>query len=71
MKQPSEPADGRRFQDAPAEQRCGWTIKLRDGSTAQCGRRRKFGWGYCGQHIAMSKAGKSPAEARETEAEGS
>ena len=39
----------RRFIDAPADQRCAWTVRLRDGSEAQCGR-RKTGNNLCTQH---------------------
>jgi hypothetical protein len=39
----------RRFIDAPREFRCVWTITLRDGSKAQCGRRKAIGQ-LCMQH---------------------
>lgn len=42
----------RRFIDAPTEQRCVWTITLRDGSEAQCGRRKTNG-DLCTQHAKM------------------
>lgn len=42
----------RRFIDADAEQRCEWTVKLRDGSLAQCGRRHTDGQ-LCTQHAKM------------------
>lgn len=40
----------RRFIDTPAEQRCQHTITLRDGSKAQCGKRRRAGGTLCTQH---------------------
>jgi len=43
---------GRMYLDPPAKLRCQATITLRDGSKAQCGRRRKVG-GLCTQHDAM------------------
>lgn len=42
-----------RFIDAPADERCEWTIKLRDGSGAQCGRRRVVG-SLCTQHAKIA-----------------
>lgn len=47
----------RRFIDAPAEQRCAWTVKLRDGSQAQCGRRKVVG-DLCTQHAKMAERWK-------------
>lgn len=47
----------RRFIDAPIEERCGWNIRLRDGSGAQCGRRRLVGGRFCAQHAKMAKQG--------------
>lgn len=44
----------RRFIDAPSEQRCSWTVTLRDGSKAQCGRRKTSG-DLCTQHSKMAK----------------
>jgi hypothetical protein len=46
---------GRRFIDAPYELRCEWTIKLADGSEAQCGRRKVRGL-LCTQHQKMHDA---------------
>lgn len=43
----------RRFIDASAEERCEWTVTLRDGSTAQCGRRHTDGQ-LCTQHAKMA-----------------
>ena len=45
----------RRFIDAPYELRCGWTITLRDGSKAQCGRHHTNGR-LCTQHEKMRAA---------------
>ena len=45
----------RRFIDAPYEHRCQWTVKLPDGSEAQCGRRRTVGT-LCTQHAKIAKA---------------
>lgn len=42
----------RRFIDATADERCEWTIKLRDGSEAQCGRKHTDGQ-LCTQHAKM------------------
>lgn len=39
-----------RFVDAPLAERCRWNITLRDGSLAQCGRRRMAGGWQCSQH---------------------
>lgn len=44
----------RKFIDAPQHSRCVHTIKLKDGSTAQCGRWRKVG-DYCTQHAKMRR----------------
>lgn len=44
----------RRFFDATLEERCVWIIKLRDGSEAQCGR-RKTNDDLCTQHTKMEK----------------
>ncbi|MFC4275529.1 hypothetical protein [Achromobacter aloeverae] len=44
----------RRFIDPTAEERCEWTIKLRDGSEAQCGRRHVDGQ-LCTQHKRMAE----------------
>jgi hypothetical protein len=52
----------RRFVDAPADQRCSCTIFLRDGSEAQCGRRKKVG-GLCTQHTRMAAGYPAFAEA--------
>lgn len=38
-----------RFLDAPQAQRCAFSVILRDGSGAQCGRYRKIG-ALCRQH---------------------
>lgn len=43
----------RRFIDATAEERCEWTVTLRDGSTAQCGRRHTDGQ-LCTQHAKIA-----------------
>ena len=43
---------GSRFVDAPTELRCEWDVTLRDGSKAQCGRRKRFGL-LCAQHKKM------------------
>ncbi len=43
----------RRFVDADPDRRCGAIVYLRDGSSAQCGRRKKFGH-YCTQHAKIS-----------------
>jgi hypothetical protein len=45
----------RRFVDAPQDFRCQWTIKLRDGSEAQCGRYITHGQ-LCTQHSKMHDA---------------
>jgi hypothetical protein len=45
----------RRFIDAPYEQRCRWTVTLRDRSQAQCGRYQKVG-NLCTQHAKMADA---------------
>lgn len=46
----------RRFFDAPDHIRCIWTIKLRDGSEAQCGRRSVPGpQQLCTQHARMDE----------------
>lgn len=45
----------RRFVDAPNETRCKWDRVLRDGSGAQCGRRRAVG-DYCTQHARIANA---------------
>lgn len=45
----------RKFFDAPADQRCEWTITLRDGSKAQCGRKKTTGQ-LCTQHAKMEAA---------------
>lgn len=51
----------RRFIDAPRELRCEWTITLRDGSKAQCGRYRRLGArNLCTQHRKMHGAMKFP-----------
>ncbi len=42
----------RRFFDAPPAKRCEASIRLKDGSMAQCGRSRKDGHLYCWQHVA-------------------
>jgi hypothetical protein len=42
----------RRWTDAKPAERCVQDIKLRDGSGAQCGRRRTLGHLYCAQHLA-------------------
>lgn len=42
----------RRFIDAPSELRCEWEITLRDGSKAQCGRRKAVR-NLCTQHANM------------------
>lgn len=42
----------RRFIDAPQDERCKYDITLRDGSGAQCGRRKVDG-DYCRQHAAI------------------
>lgn len=39
----------RRFVDTPSDERCRWTITLRDGSEAQCVRRKAIG-DLCAQH---------------------
>ncbi len=53
----------RRFIDAPTGERCEWTIRLRDGSEAQCGRKRAFGARFCTQHAKMEKRGElQPSE---------
>lgn len=49
----------RTFIDAPTEQRCAWTVKLADGSEAQCGRYRKIG-DLCTQHHKMHDAMEFP-----------
>jgi hypothetical protein len=43
----------RRFIDATAEERCEWTVTLRDGSKAQCGRKHVNGQ-LCTQHAKMA-----------------
>lgn len=44
----------RRFIDATTDQRCEWTVTLRDGSKAQCGRRRKVR-NMCTQHAKIEQ----------------
>jgi len=47
----------RRFIDALGEDRCMWTITLRDGSDARCGRRKQNAIGNgdcCTQHAKMA-----------------
>ena len=39
-----------RFFDAPHPARCQAMVKLRDGTTAQCGRYREWGRRFCWQH---------------------
>lgn len=59
----------RRFIDAPDAVRCRATIRLRDGSAAQCGRRQVPGFLCCWQHLktenVMSETKPSIEEARE------
>lgn len=43
----------RRFVDALNGDRCAWTITLKDGSDAQCGRRHTDGL-LCSQHKKMA-----------------
>lgn len=46
----------RRFIDAPTAVRCLATVRLRDGSTAQCGRRGvKLRDGLCVQHWRIAQ----------------
>jgi hypothetical protein len=45
----------RRYINPPPLQRCIHTIRLRDGSLAQCGRRRVIS-AFCRQHHAMFSA---------------
>lgn len=52
-------AKGSRFVDAPQDMRCQWDVTLRDGSKAQCGRRRKIGQ-LCTQHHKMHEAASFP-----------
>ena len=40
----------RRFFDAPHPARCQAMVKLRDGTTAQCGRAHEWGSHLCWQH---------------------
>lgn len=40
----------RRWTDAPYHDRCGAPVTLRDGTTADCGRRRQSGKLLCWQH---------------------
>ena len=49
------------FKDAPTESRCIWTITMRDGSKAQCGRRKVQG-DFCTQHkkIDFERNSKAP-----------
>ena len=42
----------RRFIDAYTGERCKWTVTLKDGRQAQCGRRRTTG-DLCTQHAKM------------------
>jgi hypothetical protein len=44
----------RRWTDAPTADRCGANITLKDGSGAQCGRRRKEGKLLCWQHYQQT-----------------
>jgi len=59
----SHPAPGapraprRRFNDAPFDERCCASIQFRDGSRAQCGRRRTQGRYHCWQHDAGAPPG--------------
>lgn len=43
----------RRWTDAPMSDRCTKNIWMRDGSGAQCGRRRQPGFDLCHQHQRM------------------
>lgn len=45
----------RRFVDALNDERCQWTVKMPDGSDAQCGRRHTDGQ-LCTQHAKMRSA---------------
>lgn len=45
----------RRQFTALLEERCAWAVTLRDGSKAQC-RRRKVNEHFCNQHIYMAVA---------------
>jgi hypothetical protein len=47
----------RRFVDAALSVRCAANIRLRDGSSAQCGRRR-VELGFCRQHWRMFQRGR-------------
>jgi len=53
----------RKWTDAPNDQRCRYDITLRDGSKAQCGRRRVNG-DYCKQHQNMEAARAALKKAR-------
>lgn len=48
----------RRFIDALQNERCQWTIKCRDGSEAQCGRRHIDG-ALCRQHAKLDTGFKA------------
>ena len=52
----------RQFRDAPLNERCQATITLKDGSTAQCGRRRQSGKDYCWQHSQEPKSVKEKVD---------
>lgn len=46
-----------KFIDAPCSVRCKATIRLKDGTTAQCGRKGPIN-GLCRQHESIRKNGK-------------
>lgn len=50
----------RRFIDAPQGERCKAGVTLRDGSKAQCGRRKKDG-DFCTQHALLAARTKGEA----------
>lgn len=56
----SEKTTKRHFRDAPNNVRCRADIVLRDGSKAQCGRKRSGNSIYCWQHNPLVM----PADAR-------
>jgi len=59
----------RRFVDAPNDDRCQADIRLRDGSGAQCGRRRQVGdTQYCSQHRRIRERTDRGANPQEPQA---
>jgi hypothetical protein len=61
----------RRFFDAPDEVRCQASVVMKDGTTAQCGRRECMdGLGYCWQHQRQLTSPDADAKALDAELRG-